>query len=535
MTNIKAGPFTGRTALALLLAAVALLLAAVAAGSRADAQAPAPAYPSAGGLDHFEANDQTIFVGASVTLPVGYRHQVCLVSDASVRPAGTASSSAGASGPTWVIAAVEGSPTVEGAALVHPNEATATRLARETCVYWTSSAPGTQTVLLQDGGRVLADDSRYTATGSGSIAAPVALRVRWVNVSAIGVTRSGRAVTAPIAQRLDFFGADARGDHYRTNATVRVNVSVTPGGLDTANIPGVLVTFAVTGACGTVTVPGATGVGVDRGVIGAGETGSVQWGDAPVAVTFANRFCTAPDTSTAVAITAGGASASVRVNWAWEGYAAVSVTDVGAEGTAKLVTFHAAAPVYRGGRVAGYVCDSQLQARSVSFAVSGGSTFVNGGRRQTRTTLSPVTGARIADDEGGPAAQAPGAFSRTDSECRQSWEVRSPARSSDVTVTVASAGFTVTRGIDFTEPEALTGTLGQLDQDIFPGGRTIVAWTFDDTPVADSVGDLRVVALYYWDARAQRWLSWFPNAEGLGVNTLAQLVRDGIYTVVTAP
>lgn len=529
MMNIKAGLFTGGMALALLLAAAM-------AGSRAEAQTmPAPAYPSAGGLEHFEANDQTVFAGVSVTLPVGYRHQVCLVSDASVRPGGAASSSAGASGPTWVIAATQGAPTVEGAAVTHPNEATATTLARETCVYWTSSAPGTQTVLLQDGGRVLADDTRYTATDSGSIPAPVALRVRWVNVRAIGVTRAGRAVTAPIARRLDFYGTDARGDHYRTSDTVRVDVSVTPGGLDTTNVAGAPVTFAVTGACGAVTVPGAIGVGVERGVIDAGETGSVQWGGAATAITFANPFCASPQASTTVAITAGEASASVRVNWAWEGYAAVSVTDVGDEGTEKRVTFHTAAPVYRGERVTGYVCDSQMQARSVAFAVSGGSTFVEGGRRQTRTTLSSITGARIAADADGPASQAPGAFGLTDSECRQSWTVRSPARSDDVSLTVTSAGFTATRTLDFTEREARMGTLGQLDIDIVAGGSTIVAWTFDATPVEDSVGELRVLAVYFWDARAQRWLSWFPNAEGLGVNTLAQLVKDGIYTVVTAP
>ena len=529
MMNVKAGLFAGGTALAL-----ALLLAAAAPGSRVGAQTtPAPVYPSAGGLDHFEANDQTIFAGVSVTLPVGYRHQVCLVSDASVRPGGAASSASGASGPTWVIAATQGAPTVEGAAVTHPNEATATTLARETCVYWTSSAPGTQTVLLQDGGRVLADDTRYTATDSGSIPAPVALRVRWVNVTAIGVTRAGRAVTAPIARRLDFFGTDARGDHYRTNATVRVDVSVTPGGLDTANVAGVPVTFAVTGACGAVTVPGAVGVGVERGVIGAGETGSVQWGGATTAITVANPYCGSPAASTTVAITAGEASASVRVDWAWEGYAAISVTDVGDEGTEKRVTFHTAAPVYRGERVTGYVCDSQLQARSVAFAVSGGSTFVEGGRRQTRTTLSPITGARIAADTDGPAAQSPGAFGLADSECRQSWTVRSPARSDDVTLTVTSAGFTATRTLDFTEREARTGTLGQLDIDIVAVGSTIVAWTFDSTPVEDSVGELRVLALYFWDARAQRWLSWFLNAEGLGVNTLASLERDAIYTVVT--
>lgn len=530
MMNLKR-PFTRWAALTL-----ALLLGAAALGSGAAAQngAPAPAYPSSGGLDHYEANDQTIFPGASVTLPVGYRHQVCLVSDASVRPRGTASSSAGASGPTWVIAIEEGSPTVERVALVHPDEARGARLGRESCVYWTSSVAGTQTVLLRDGARVLADDARYTATGTGTIAAPVPLRVRWVDVTAINVTRAGRAVTAPIDQRLAFFGTDARGDHYHTTATVRVSVSVTPGGLDTTEVAGLPVTFAVTGACGTVTVPGAIGLGVERGVIEAGETGSLQWAAAPVAVTIANPFCARPAATTTVAITAGEASASVRVNWAWGGYANVTVLDVGTDGTAKLVTFHTAAPVYRGERLTGYACDSQLQSRSVVFTVSGGATFVVGGSRQTHTTIAPVAGASILEDEDGPPAQSPGAFTASDSECRRSWTVRSSARSSDVNLSVVSGGVTFARTLDFTEREARTGTLGQLGQEIVSGGRTIVAWTFDATPVRDSVGELRVVAVYFWDARAQRWLAWFPGADDLGVNTLTHLMRDGIYTIVTA-
>lgn len=515
--------------------ALALLLAALALGGGAVAQTgePAPAYPSAGGLDHYEANDQTIFPSASVTLPVGYLHQVCLVSDADLRPVGTASSTAGAIGPTWVIAVAEGAPTVERVALLHPDEASEARLGRETCVYWTSSTSGTQTVLLWDGARVLADDSRYTATGTGTIAEPVPLRVRWVDDPAIGVTRAGRAVTGPIMQRLDFFGTDARGDHYHTNALVRLGVSVTPGGLDAANIAGLPVTFAVTGPCGTVAVPRAIGVGVDRGVIESGETGTVQWGAAPVTIAVANPFCATSTASTMIAITAGEASASVRVDWAWGGYADVSVTDIGDDGTAKLVTFHTAEPVYSGTRLTGYACDSQLQSRGVVFSVSGGSVFVAGGSRQTHTTLAPVTGARILADEDGPPARAPGVFGASDSECRQSWEVRSSARSSDVTLRVVSAGLTVTRTLDFTERETLTGTLGQLGQEIISGGRTVVAWTFDATPVEDVAGDLRVIAIYFWDPVAQRWLTWFPDADGLGVNTLAQLMRDSIYTVVT--
>lgn len=527
MMNNVARPFARWAALALALA-----LAAVALGSGAVAQAPA--YPSAGGLDHFRADDETIFVGDTVTVAVGYRHQICLVSDADVRPRGTASSSAGAIGPTWVIRVAEGSPTVEGVALVHPDEATGSSVGRESCVFWTSSAPGTQTVLLRDGARVLADDARYTAVGGGTIASPTPLRVRWVDEPAISVTRLGRAVTAPIEQRLNFFGTDARGDHYHTNAAVRLTVNVTTGGVDRTSIAGVPVAFAVTGACGTARVAGAVGVGVEQGIIEGGERGTVQWGGGPATVAISNPYCETSRASTTLAIRAGDAIASVRVNWAWGGYADVSVTDVGGEGTTKLVTFHTAEAVYRGTRMTGYTCNAQLQSRSVVFEVSGGAVFVSGGLRQTHTTLPPVSGARILEDEDGPPARAPGAFGVNDSECRQSWTVRSSARSSDVMLTVTSAGLTVRRTLDFTQRETLTGTLGQLTRDIVIGGRTIVEWTFDATPVEEAVGDLRVIALYWWDLRGQRWLAWFPDADDLGVNTLTRLTMDGIYTVVTA-
>ena len=53
----------------------------------------------------------------------------------------------------------------------------------------------------------------------------------------------------------------------------------------------------------------------------------------------------------------------------------------------------------------------------------------------------------------------------------------------------------------------------------------------DEMPVEDAVEELTlcVVAVYWWDARAQAWRSWFPGAEGLGVNTLRALRENGIY------
>lgn len=523
--------FTGR----MVLAALALLLAAF-AGSAALAQEPdddgeaRAVYPSVGGLDHFSANEQTILSGSSVTLAVGYRHHVCLVSDTDVRPTGVVRSAAAAQGVAWVIATAEGTPTLEGpAALTHPDGATETSFGRETCVYWTSSRAGVQTVLLNDGARVIADDGLYTEAADG-LAAPMPLSVRWVATPAISLTSGGSAIAAPIERQLAFYGTDARGDHYRAADNVSVSVSVTPGALETANLTGLPVSFAVTGDCGAVTVPGAIGVGVADGVVGRGAAGEVQWSGAPVTVSFANDFCGSATASTMLAITAGEASASVRVNWAWDGYAAVSVTDVGEDGVEKLVVFHTAAPVYRGGAVRGWVCDSELQARAVSLSVSGGSAFVAGGLQQTQLTLAPWTGERIAAEDA-PPALAQGRFAATDGECRQSWTVRSTSRADDVDLTISSAGFTDTRTLDFTTLEAPARTFGRLDQPLVDGGASIVEWTFPDTPVADATADVAPTAIYYWVSAAQQWRSWFPGAEGLGVNTLAQLAEGEIYVI----
>ena len=66
-------------------------------------------------------------------------------------------------------------------------------------------------------------------------------------------------------------------------------------------------------------------------------------------------------------------------------------------------------------------------------------------------------------------------------------------------------------------------------------GTAFARWQAAETPVAAVVEELElcVVAVYWWDARNQRWESWFPGAEGLGVNTLDALAEDGIYVFTT--
>ena len=67
-------------------------------------------------------------------------------------------------------------------------------------------------------------------------------------------------------------------------------------------------------------------------------------------------------------------------------------------------------------------------------------------------------------------------------------------------------------------------------------GETSVRWHGAETPVAEVVGGLTrcVTAVHHWDADAGAWRSWFPNADALGVNTLAAFQPDADYFVFAA-
>lgn len=40
-----------------------------------------------------------------------------------------------------------------------------------------------------------------------------------------------------------------------------------------------------------------------------------------------------------------------------------------------------------------------------------------------------------------------------------------------------------------------------------------------------------VTAVHWWDAETGAWRSWFPNADALGVNTLAAFQPDADYFI----
>ena len=63
--------------------------------------------------------------------------------------------------------------------------------------------------------------------------------------------------------------------------------------------------------------------------------------------------------------------------------------------------------------------------------------------------------------------------------------------------------------------------------------QTIFAqWEGDDNADIATNVTAGTQAVHQWHAPSQRWLSWFPDGHGLGVNTLTRLKHGGIYTLV---
>ena len=85
-----------------------------------------------------------------------------------------------------------------------------------------------------------------------------------------------------------------------------------------------------------------------------------------------------------------------------------------------------------------------------------------------------------------------------------------------------------------TEEQIAMEAVVELERELVVG-TAFARWQAPEMPVADAVGELAlcVVAVFWWDAREQEWRSWFPGAEGLGVNTLRTLDDGGIYLFTT--
>ena len=455
--------------------------------------------------------------------------------------------------------------------------------AAEACIYWTSNSPGTQVIEVYEGNdlrisgkdvrderaaaRNLEDGGNGTfnpADGSGQ------LEVTWVDADpAIVVNRTGAptaVISAPIAQRMVFTGAGNTPDADATPPvtgrsipagvfepasgarTVGSDPGATPATValtvnafqdpeqSTAQLTGASVSFAVTGTCGMVNVPGATGTGVTGGNIRAGQTATIaRWADAKdivISNTGAGAAaCRVASSSTTLSITAGAVSNAITVNWEWDGYGEYTVDDV--DDTTKKVTFHTAVPRTYSltGRPIGWTCDTDSQARGVTFDLDGRASVTGFARRNTVGTDGPAITSVTPTSVG--AATPKRTLGATDSECQVSWTIKSPARAADVYLDITTAGVaSYSEALSFAPEAAPVTTFDSIDPPLYPGTNQIV-WSGESTPVGDAIGDSGAIAVYEWIAASQSWVSYFPGSEGLGVNTLTTLRTSGIYTVVT--
>ena len=461
----------------------------------------------------------------------------------------------------WVImkkAGSEGSPTVTNPARRFGNGGGDTRDTAEACVFWTSTAPGTQVVQLYEGNSLRASGRRVLDLRFGEdldliSAAGAQIEVTWVDADpTISVTRPPALppVTAPIAQRMilntgatAFVPADgADADTEPDAITLTVN-AFQDAARSTAQLTGTSVSFAVTGTCGQVTVPGAAGTGVTNGVLRPGLTGTIaQWGStALTGIVFSNTGaspadCRRSSSSTTLTITAGAASQAVTVNWEWDGYGEYTVEDV--DDTTKKVTFHTAVPrtYLLTGAPSGWSCDAASMARMVTFDLDGRASVtgfarrntVNGPTADSAPDFVSVTTANAAANTTPKRTLAAG-----DSECQVSWTVKSPSRAEDVYLDISSLGVeSFSRQLSFAPEAPAVMTLDDLERPLYPG-RDQIVWPGDDTPVGDALGDSGAIAIHQWIGISQSWVSYFPGSEGLGVNTLTMLSTNGIYFIVT--
>ena len=83
-----------------------------------------------------------------------------------------------------------------------------------------------------------------------------------------------------------------------------------------------------------------------------------------------------------------------------------------------------------------------------------------------------------------------------------------------------------------------TPTLGSgptlADLELPASGWGLISWRGAETAAADAIGASRVRAIHAWDALAQRWVSYYPDLAGFGLNTLTTLVPGGVYFVYVA-
>lgn len=488
---------------------------------------------------------------------------------------------------SWVIAKkanTAGTPTVTNPVRTFPNAGTdeVESSSAEACVHWTSTAPGVQVISLYSGTRFAAGgqqlwderrgdtDGDYDFTvgadaptggdanldgttpfeGNSDVDDPATqLEVTWLDSDPlIQVTRqvgnfAPTAVSAPIAQRVDFVGGVDAAFTSEGGTEIEVSVAAVQSALQSQALTGASVSFAVTGTCGIVTVPEAiisTTPTLVKDDIRPGQTGTIaSWGTGPVTATFKNAGaggsgsypkCRMANSSTTLTITSGEATNAVTVNWNWDGYAVFSQENV--NDTTKKVTFHSATPrTYNAlGQAVGWECNSAGQERSLAVNVDGRATVAAPGAKTGNVTVG--AGGIVTPTSVGRATPQR-TLGAGDSECQYTWTISSPARAADVYVDITTLGADpFSEVLNFAPAAAPVTTFDDLDDPLDPGIDFIV-WTGEDTAVADAIGDSGALAVYYWVSATQSWLSFFPGQEGLGVNTLTTLSNGEIYSVST--
>ena len=487
---------------------------------------------------------------------------------------------ASVTGWNWVVAKkanTAGTPTLTNPTRTFPNKGHEENGA-EACVHWTSTAPGTQVVRLYFNTDVVAvargvvnaarrdSDTQYArplAGDDGDIETTADnrhdddwdfsdfqytdLEVTWIDSDPlIQVTRTignfaPTAVTAPIAQRMDFVGGAPAAASFTSEGggEIAVSVAAVQSQLMRQALVGASVSFAVTGTCGIVTVPGAivsTSPVLVRDDIRPGQTGTIaNWGTDPVTATFKNAGTGASDSypqcrlsssSTTLTITSGSATNTVTVNWNWDGYGVFTLDEV--DDTTKRVNFHSATPKsYNAlGQSVGWECDAVNQARVLNYNVDGRATVV-GGARVGESSPTVVT----ATSQGRATPQR--TLGAGDSECQVSWTIKSPSRAADVYVDITTLGVDAYSEVLSFAPEApAVTTFDDLEAPLVPGNSQVI-WTGGSTAVADAIGDSGATAVYLWVNATQSWLAFFPGQEGLGVNSLTMLSNGDILFIST--
>ncbi len=561
MKKELASSFTGKrlAIYGVLLAAIAFLAAGgvLNVGTvGADSHVPASGDD---GLFHRDSQGAAIkSATGSVTLTTGYLHEVCvagLVPD--VRTAlGLKSSSDDLQAAEIGIVRSLGRPHPIGANwliqdVLAAKGANITQVQKRHdaangtyCVFWTSTRAGSQTVLLTKGANVIADRADGTTGDVAAdkenyidMASAEKLTVHWVSDVHISITNAlGASVTAaPIPGEVVYVaekgyanikdGTDSDSDPDGIGLTINIRSSSNPR--VTKPLANVKVSVSTAGStCGNVDLNGTTVGSTD-----ASPTVYTTGGDGKQLITVHNPGCAMAESSTKVTVKVGDMSRVATVEWKAGGYTGVTTQDHPTDSNKKFVIFHAADRDQYGD---GFECGSTTSAaagRGNSMARSVKIEAVGGGGVATATPADLKAISSIgANGKANPLAKPTlRELPAGQSECQwistiQSFAALDAALNPTAIVQHTSAktnedGFTI---LDFSSTTVLT----------LVDGWNLVSWSGPDTAVGDAIANNEGVAsVFSWNPGSQQWLSYFPDTNVPGLNTLSELETGSAYWI----